>query len=193
LVTPKPTEEGVIPDAKDDDDGKKKPNSGNGSDCKNYSWTQTLQEIEVRVPVPFGTKSKDLAVDMKQKRLKVGLKNKPAIVDDALFKTIKVNDSTWTIEDSKVLVLQLSKINQMEWWSKLIESEEEISTKAVQPENSKLEDLDSETRATVEKMMFDQQQKQRGLPTSDEQNKQDMLKKFMSQHPEMDFSQAKIN
>jgi len=130
---------------------------------------------------------------MKQKRLKVGLKGKTPIFDDSLQKTIKVNDSTWTIEDSKILVIQIAKINQMEWWSKLLESEEEISTKKVQPENSKLEDLDPETRSTVEKMMYDQQQKQRGLPTSDELSKQDMIKKFMSQHTEMDFSNAKIN
>jgi hypothetical protein len=175
------------------DKGKLKPNYGNGSQTDKYSWTQTLSELEVQVPVPEGTKSRSLTVEIKAKHLKVGLKGEQPLIDDELEKAVKVVDSSWTLDNNKLIVLTLVKQNQMEWWSRVVKGEKEINTKKVAPENSKLEDLDSETRGVVEKMMFDQRQKQMGLPSSDELKKQEALRAFMAKHPEMDFSNAKIS
>lgn len=107
-----------------------------------------------------------------------------------------VDDSTWTLSTTssgeKEIVITIAKSSGSNWWAHTVTTAPKIDVTKIVPENSKLSELDGETRGMVEKMMYDQEMKRQGKPTSDEQQKQDLLKKFMKEHPEMDFSQAKI-
>lgn len=57
------------------------PNAGRGCDFAHFSWTQTLSEVTVSVPVPSGTKSKMLDVLIKKNHVRVGVKGQTPIID----------------------------------------------------------------------------------------------------------------
>jgi len=158
-----------------------------------YTWKQELGEIDVTIPVPKGSRARDLSVVIQKKKISVGLKGKDPIMSGELCKDVKVEESTWSIEDQALVIVHLEKANQMQWWENVLTHHPKIDTRKIQPGNSKLSDLDGETRGMVEKMMFDNQQRQMGKPTSDELKKQEALKKFQAAHPELDFSRAKIS
>jgi hypothetical protein len=58
------------------------PNAGNGADLPGYSWTQTLVEAVVSVPVPPGTKGRACDVAITRDRLRVGLKGQPPVLGE---------------------------------------------------------------------------------------------------------------
>jgi len=183
-----------IPEEKteEEDDGAPPP-EGNGGATDKYRWTQTLQALEVFIELEPGTKARQIVCDIAVSTLKVGIKGRDLILNGKMHSRVKPDDCTWTLIDNKLLQISMEKHDDMKWWSSVMEGDTEINTRKIVPENSKLSDLDGETRMTVEKMMFDQRQKAAGLPTSDQQKQHDLLQKFQAAHPEMDFSKAKIN
>ena len=172
------------------------PNKGNGGEAEKYVWTQTLDDLEMRVAVPPGTKSKEVECAFAKNRFSFKLKTasgEPRIEGD-FYAAITPDECYWTLEDNAYVSCFLQKAKTgAEWWPHVLVDDPKIDTKKVEPENSRLDDLDGETRSTVEKMMYDQRQKAMGLPTADEQTKHDALKKFMAAHPEMDFSNCKFD
>lgn len=46
-----------------------------------YKWTQTIQDVDITVPVPGNLKGRDLDVVITKKKLKVGVKGQTPIID----------------------------------------------------------------------------------------------------------------
>lgn len=161
------------------------PNKANGLDMENYAWGQSLQEVNITVPVPPGTKARFVVCEIKKNHIKVGLKNSPPILDGEFFSSVKTDECYWSLDGSDLSIL-LTKQDRFNWWMSLIKGGPEIDMQKFKPEPSKFSELDCETRSRVEKKMFDQQQLTMGLPTSDLIQNQELMKKFKEQFPNVD-------
>lgn len=180
---------------------------GCGVDYPTYSFTQIEGEVVVLFPLPAGVTSKQLDITIATHHLSVGYKNgKPPasavesgaapadgiMLRGSLYKPIKAEASMWTIEtrkkagggggdEMKFLVVTLTKTNMQyeEWWPHVVTAERQMDIKTLVPPAKHIRDLDQGAQATVAKMMFDQEQKRKGLPTSDELNVKNMMASAM--------------
>jgi len=178
-------------------EGKVRPDKGNGFTTDKYSWSQPeIKEINITIPVPSETRGKEIKFEFDAKNISV-LHKGQELIKGEFFAPIKSDSLVWALEevkDKKIITITFEKFENMKWWECLIKGEQCIDTTKIQPETSKISDIeDPEMRATVEKMMFDTRQKAQGLPTSDELGKQGMMENFMKAHPEMDFKNCKFN
>lgn len=59
----------------------------------------------------FSARPKDVEVSIGKKHLKCGVKGQPPIIDGELPSEVKLEESTWVIEDGKVLLINLEKVS----------------------------------------------------------------------------------
>merc|ERR1719436_2372467 len=79
----------------------------------------------------------------------------------------------WHLDDNKV-VLSLEKQRET-WWKCVLEGDQEIDTTKVESTRA-MEEYDGETQGAIRKIMFDQNQKIQGKPTSDQIRTADIMK-----------------
>lgn len=139
---------------------------GNGGSTDRYKWTQTLEECSVLIGLPPNTKAKDLTVTLKATTISVQLKSGgDPLLDGTLTQTIKPSESTWTLEGG-VLVMVLDK-QKKGFWKTVMEGDPEIDTTQVDSRRHIVE-YDDATQGQIRKILFDQDQARKGLPSSDQ-------------------------
>jgi hypothetical protein len=144
---------------------------GNGGSTKRYKWTQTTDECTVLVGLPEGIRAKDLDISIKASSIHIKTKCKKAdgevtvFVEGALVEKVVPGECTWSLEGG-VLLMILYKVKKMLWVT-IIEGDEKIDTSQVDSKRH-ISEYDEATQGQLRKIMFDQKQQEKGLPSSDE-------------------------
>lgn len=130
----------------------------NGGITSLYTWTQTLKDFSLIIPLEDDVKSKQIKIDFTKFEFNLKIKGKEYLMGKKFPKEIKTAEFVWTIEvneytEEKTLNITCEKMNQMEWWESMFEGDQKINLDKINAEQSNLSDLDGETRQTVEKMM----------------------------------------
>jgi len=149
---------------------------GNGGFTDKYYWTQSLEEITVYVEIPHGTRGKDVDCEIHASRMKLAVKGE-VLMDGPMDGTVAVDDCMWTLssDGAASVIIHLEK-RKKTWWSCILEGDDEIDTNLVDS-TRKVADYDESTQGTIRKMMHDERQKRRGLPTSEDDANAALLEK----------------
>lgn len=153
--------------------------SSNGADRGTYAWTQSIEDIEVRVPVSKAVeKGKQVKVILKSLSLEVkiseGASEWVTHMTGNLLYPIKVEESLWTLSPKQHIIINLEK-SEERWWNKLLKKEEEIDLANINAERD-YGTLPEEDRSKIQEIVWNKQQKEQGKQTSDDLKMQSVLR-----------------
>jgi len=163
----------------------------NGCVTKQYTWEQTINDVTISVKVPKGTKARDIVCVIGKGKLSLKLKGAAEPLLDKsypcdkrngnnIWEKVRTDESYWNVSDDKsgehtIVAIYLEKERET-WWKSALDGEDEIDTTQVDSTRS-MYDYDDETQGAIRKIMFDEDQKRKGLPSSDDLKNQDLLRK----------------
>jgi len=75
--------------------------------------------VDIQIPVPEGTTARQLLVTLKTKHISIKFKNskpeEPALLEGELCDKIKTEDSFWSVDEKRFIVLNLEKASEQIW------------------------------------------------------------------------------
>jgi hypothetical protein len=121
------------------------------------------------VELPPGTKAKDVDCKITAARLRVALKPMGAaeakvLLDGELAGKIRVDESLWSIESQKTLLISLEKTRET-WWASVVKGDAEIDTTKVDS-TRRIDEYDEGTQGAIRKIVHEQRQQQQGEVTT---------------------------
>nr|CDS25636.1 NudC domain containing protein 3 [Hymenolepis microstoma] len=153
------------------------PDCYNGARRANFSWSQKHREIDIQVKIPEHIKSaKQLTVKIEKKHITISENGVQGyIINSNLSMDIKTETAQWSFEaDEHLLTISLDKVREF-WWDSAFEDEEKINVQEIDC-SQPIHELDEEAQGKIAQLLFDQEQKRKGLATSEEQRIQNILK-----------------
>lgn len=161
--------------------GKQVP-MANGGVGPGYWWTQTLSEVTLYAMLPPATRAKDVQCVVTPTSVRIGLRGVAPLVAGAFPGAVRHADSVWSLDAEPerprggggeigggggvLLALALDKVVPT-WWTSALRGDPEIDGSLINS-TVPMGEYDDETQAAIRKIMFDQAQKVRGQPSSDE-------------------------
>ena len=158
----------------------------NGGIADGYYWVQSLDETTAYVTCPPTTRGKDIDCTITSSKISLKLKaDGRVLVEGAFPHKVSTGESLWNLDvENEVIVVTLDKVVKT-WWENLVEGGPKIDTSKVDS-TMRVDEYDETTQASIRKIMFDQAQKRKGLPSSDDiLGVNDGVEKMMANAPPM--------
>lgn len=154
--------------------------SYNGAVRENYRWSQSILDLDVQVPVPeYITKARDVRVNITATNVNVAVKGnvagewKTLMEGELCWKTYK-DESIWSLEPGRHVQVHLEKA-QERWWDALLVSEPKIDLSCIDTTRH-MADLAQCEQMKIQELIWNQERKCQGLPTSDQLAAENILK-----------------
>ncbi|OON23790.1 CS domain protein [Opisthorchis viverrini] len=156
------------------------PDCYNGAERENYTWSQSIKDVDIKVKVPNRIKTgRDLKIAIDRKHIRIVLVpsgNEEPYFYRELCWEISTDDAVWTFDPEEGQVqFCLDKVEER-WWDAAFEGEDKINTRKIDCSRP-MHELDEESQAKIHQLMYDQECKRKGLPTSEEKKVHDILAK----------------